>query len=323
MDTWGQPNRPARTEPVEIDTRHLRTLLTLLEQGSVTRAALALGISQPAVSQMLRRMRELTGDQLLVRSGARMVPTARAHAMVEPIRRSLDVLDEAIRPPQAFAPDTSDHVFRIATADCMEALFLPRLITLIRRNAPATRIMVRSVVAGYDYVAALEAGELDVVIANWRSAPDNLRTVRLLEDEMVCMFGPDHPLNVARGLTIDSYMALKHVAPTPLSSSVPGPIDGRLAELGLTRDIQVMLPEFNLVPYVLMSSDLVFTSSRNFAQHYRDFLPIRSLPAPAPLGRMQFQLLWHERSQDSPPHRWLRDQMTSLSRRIEAELAEN
>lgn len=323
MDKWGRPRRPMESDLINVDTRQLRVLLTLLECGSVTMAAVALGQSQPAVSQTLRRMRELTGDQLLVRSGAKLVPTARAQLMIEPLHRSLASIDEAIRPAKAFDPTTKDHVFRIASADCMEAFFLPRLIARIRQAAPAVRIILRSVVADFDYVAALESGEVDAVIANWPSPPGNLRTVRLLSDDMVCMFGPDHPLNLKRALSLAEYLTLDHVAPSPLSPVVAGPIDGRLAELGLTRNICVILPEFNLVPYVLMSSDLVFTSSRNFARHYEAFLPLHSIPAPEEFGRMRFYLLWHERAQTSSANRWLRDQITTVARLLEGEAAAN
>ena len=317
MDKWGQPKRPIETALSDVDTRALRVLLTLLDCRSVTLAAVALGLSQPSVSQTLRKMRELTDDRLLVRSGAKLVLTERAQTMIEPLRQSLASLEEIIKPAKAFDPTQRDYTFRIASADCMEAFFLPRLIARIRAQAPASRIMLRSVVANFDYAAALESGELDVVIGNWPSPPDNLRTVRLLSDDMVCIFGRDHPLNQKRLLTLAEYMTLEHVAPAPLSPVVPGPIDGRLAEMGLSRDIRVMLPEFNLVPYVLMSTDLVFTSSRNFARHYEALLPISSVPAPEEFGRMNFYLLWHERAQNASANQWLRAQIAAVAHNLE------
>lgn len=316
MDDWGRPRPP---DLPHLDLRQLRILLLLLESRSVTQTAATLGLSQPAVSQTLRRMRDLLEDPLLVRSGPRMIPTARAAAMVEPLRMALSGLDAAIRPDEAFDPAHKEHVFRVAAADCMEAYFVPRLIARIREAAPQSRILLRSIIAGYDYAAALEEDELDAVIANWPSPPGNLRTVRLLSDDMACIFGPDHPLNLTKRLSLDDYLRLDHVAPTPLSSVVPGPVDGRLAELGVTRDIKVLVPEFNLVPYALLSSDLVFTSSRQFARHYEAFLPIRSIDAPAEFGQMRFYLLWHERAQTSPANRWLRRQIVDIAHQIEPE----
>lgn len=321
MDEWGRPKKALGAESLDLDTRQLRALLTILECGGVTAAALALGQTQPAVSRILRRMRAATGDPLLVRSGARLVPTARGQAMLEPLRRALASIDEAIRPAQSFDPASQDHEFRIASADCMGAFFLPRLISSICGAAPRARIMVRAIVADFDYAAALEKGDIDVVIANWPSPPGNLRGVRLIADDMVCLFGPSHPLSRKTRITLDDYMAQQHIAPSPLSMTAPGPIDGRLAELGLTRDIRVMAPEFNLIPYVLLSTNLVFTSSRGFARHYQGFLPIRALPAPEEFGQMRFYLLWHERSQHSATHRWLRGRIAEAAHQIAAELA--
>lgn len=322
MENWGQPGRPPKRPDLQIDTRQLRILLAVLDHGSVTRAAQALGLSQPAVSQVLRRMRDLSDDPLLVRSGAKLVPTQRAERMIAPLRRSLETIDAAFRPEETFDPDREDVVFRIASADCMEAFFLPRLTARIRSAAPRARLLFRSVVADYDYAAALETGELDVVIANWPGPPGNLRTRRLLSDDMVCIYGMDHPFNLRSAITLDDYMAQSHVAPTPISPVLPGPVDGPLAELGLYRNIQVIVPEFNIVPYVLMSSDLVFTSSQSFARHYRAFLPIRSIPAPPEFGQMQFYLLWHERVQSSPANMWLRAQMTAIARTLQTEAAQ-
>ncbi len=321
MDEWGQPKRPAEAAFVDLDTRLLRTLLTIIDLGSVSRAGAVLGQSQPAVSQTLRRMRDLTGDPLLVRSGAKLVPTERALAMLGPLRSALANLDAAIRPARDFDPASDALEVRIAAADCLEAVLLPRLITRIRRAAPRARIMTRAITADFDYAEALEKGEVDAVIANWPSPPGNLRTVRLLSDDMVCIFGPDHPLNLKRAITMDDYMALEHIAPMALSKFAPGPIDGRLAELGLTRDIRVMAPEFNLVPYTLIDSDLVFTSSESFARHYRAFLPIRTLPAPQEFGRMRFYLLWHERAQGSAANGWLRAQIGAVTHQIQTEIA--
>lgn len=316
MDDWGQPGGQRF---LQLDLRQLHTLLILLETCSITGTAVRLGHSQPAVSQTLRRLRDLIGDPLLVRSGARMVPTVRAARMIAPLRKALAGFDNAIRPEDRFDPSAGEHVFRIAAADCMEAYFVPRLIGRIRNAAPQSRIILRSVVAGYDYAAALENDELDVVIANWPSPPGNLRTVRLLSDDMACIFAADHPLNLTRRLTLDAYLALDHVAPTPLSTVVPGPVDGRLTDLGLTRNIKVIVPEFNLVPYALMSSDLVFTSSRQFARHYEAFLPIRSMPAPPEFGQMRFYLLWHERAQTSAANHWLRGQIVEIARSLGCE----
>jgi len=305
-----------KSEDKQIDARQLRILLTLIEECSVTRTAEILNQSQPYVSLVLKRLRELVGDPLLVRSGAKLVPTERARSMVEPIRAVLAGIEQVVSPARTFVPAEASGTFHIASADCMEAFFLPRLIAQMRTAAPGIRLTIRSIEQGYDYAAALERGELDAVIGNWPSPPQNLKTVHLMADDIVCLMGEQHPLAAAQSLSMARYLEVEHLAPVPMSSADPGPIDGRLAELGLKRDIRVMVPEFNLVPYVLLSSDLVFTSSRHFAQHYSAFLPIRTIDAPTEFGKMRFYLLWHERAHAAPENNWLRNQIIGVARAL-------
>ncbi|WP_315926643.1 LysR family transcriptional regulator [Mesorhizobium sp. SP-1A] len=305
-----------KSEDKQIDTRQLRILLTLIEERSVTRAAEILNQSQPYVSLVLKRLRELVDDPLLVRSGSKLVPTDRARSMVEPIRTALAGIEQVVSRAKAFDPAEATGTFHIASADCMEAFFLPRLIAQVRSAAPGVRLMIRSIEQGYDYAAALEKGELDAVIGNWPSPPQNLKTVHLMADDIVCLMGGQHPLASETAIAMETYLEAEHLAPVPMSSADPGPIDGRLAELGLKRDIRVMVPEFNLVPYVLLSSDLIFTSSRHFAQHYSAFLPIRTVDAPGEFGKMRFYLLWHECAHAAPENSWLRSQIIGVSRML-------
>ncbi|MEZ5594554.1 MAG: LysR family transcriptional regulator [Gammaproteobacteria bacterium] len=300
-----------------LDARQLKILLTLLEQRSVTRTADVLEQSQPYISLVLRKLRATLGDPLLVRSGSKLVPTERALQIIGPLRATLAGIDEIIRPAKAFIPESASCTFHIASADCMEAFFLPRLITRIRTAAPEVRLVLRSIEAGFDYAAALAAGELDVVIGNWPNPPENLRTVPLLADDIVCLFNSAHPLAQVSRMSMSDYLQAEHLAPMPISSAHPGPIDSRLAELGLSRDIRIIVPEFNLAPYVLLSSQLIFTSCWHFAQHYANFLPIASVPAPETFGKMRFYLLWHERAQVAPANSWLRQQIISVARNLQ------
>ncbi len=298
----------------QLDSRQLKILLTLLEQQSVTRAAEILGQSQPRVSMALRRLRKIIGDPLLVRSGAKLVPTERALEIVDPLRSAIAGIEEIINPATGFQPDAATDTFRIASADCMEAFFLPNLISSVRKAAPHTRLQIRSIDEGYDYAIALENGELDAVIGNWPSPPINLRTVHLFADKTVCLFSHYHPFAGKSQISMKDYLASEHLAPAPASNAIPGPIDGQLLAHGLKRDIRVMVPEFNLVPYVLESSNLLFTSCRQFAQHYSDLFPIAFADAPEELGQMRFYLLWHERAQGSSANLWLRDQIKSIAK---------
>lgn len=300
----------------QLDSRQLRILLTLLEQQSVTHTAEVLNQSQPYVSLVLKRLRATIGDPLLVRSGSKLVPTERAIELLEPLRATIAGIEQIISPPDRFDPAIASCTFRVASADCMEAFFLPRLIAAIRDAAPSARLQLRSIGAEFDYVTALEQGELDAVIGNWPSPPENLKTVKLFADDIVCVFKRDHQFAGRNRLLMEQYLEADHVAPMPSSLSTEGPIDGQLTKLGLKRNITVTVPEFNVVPYVLLKTDLVFTSCRHFADHYSSSLPIASSNAPLEFGEMRFYLLWHQRSHASAANKWLRSQIVSVAKSL-------
>lgn len=302
------------TDPKSLDLRQLRVLMTLLETRSVTRTAEALDLTQPYVSLVLRRLRKMTGDQILVRSGPGLVLTERGLAMMAPLAEVLHGLDRLVGPPATFDPQTATGEFCIASADCMVGMLLTPLIATLRAAAPGVRVSVQAVVRSYDYASALERGELDLVICNWPGQPRHLKTAHMMTEDVVCMFGPDHPFADRDRLTLEDYLAAEHIAPLARSRADPGPIDSQLAAAGHRRDIRVMVPEFNLIPHILMSSRMVFTSSAHFAQYQSTLLPLRSLPAPPECGRLAFYLLWHERAQADPRNAWLRRQVMAAAR---------
>lgn len=303
-------------ETDQIDSRQLRILLALLEARSVTQAARALDLSQPYVSLVLKRLREIVHDPILVRSGAKMVLTERGEAMIEPTRAALSGIERIVTPPDGFSPAGATGVFRIASADCMEAIILPPLVEQLRRAAPAARVLVRAIDQGYDYAGALERDELDVAICNWPGPPRHLKTAHILSEDVVCLFGPNHPFAVLDTVSIDDYLAAGHLAPVARSRADPGPIDSHLAEHGLKRDIRVMVPEFNLIPHMLLNSSLVFTSSAHFARYFCTLLPLFSRPAPPECGKLRFYLLWHERAHANGRNAWLRRQIASVVKNL-------
>jgi len=301
----------------ELDTRQLRVLRALLEECSVTRAARRLDQSQPNVSLTLRKLREIIGDPILVRSGAKLVATERGLALLGHVRAVLDGIDKIVGTPTMFDPAAATAPFRIASADCMEAIFLPPLVQRLRRAAPGAPVIVRGIDASFDYAEALERDQLDAVICNWPGAPGHLKTAHLMTEDIVCLMGPQHPLAGRGQLTMEEYLASDHIAPVARSRADPGPIDLQLAERGLRRRILTMVAEFNLIPHMLMASDLIFTSSARFAGYFSSLMPLHWAPAPREFGTLKFFLLWHERAHSDARNIWLRSQVSSVARSLE------
>lgn len=303
----------------KIDLQLVRVLHTLILERSVSRAALRLGSTQPALSAQLRRLRGLTGDQLLVRSGSGMTPTATALELLAPAERLLREADElfgARLRKGLFDPATSQVRMRIAASDYLDPMFLPRLVARLQRVAPGVRLDLQPLSAEFDYRASLARGEVDLVIGNWLEPPGELHMGRLLVDEVVCLVSDQHPATrlAARAWTQERYLACQHLAPMPLSRGQPGVIEQHLAALGLARPIAVRCAHFGQLPPMVARSLLVLTTGRLFCQRYVDQLPVRILRCPVAFPPMTYYQLWHDLSHASAPLRWLREQVREVAR---------
>ncbi|MDE2429263.1 MAG: LysR family transcriptional regulator [Burkholderiales bacterium] len=299
----------------QLDTNLLRVLHTLLTERSVTRTAMKLGQSQPAISNMLKRLRDITGDAILVRGKNGMTPTERGQSLLLLARQGLSVMESIASPPPAFVPATTERTFHLGAPDYLSALLIPLIMEKVREQAPHAGLVIHSLNAGFDYATALETGELDCVIGNWPDLPPHLHLAQLFEDEVVCMVNRKHPV-VSKGLSIKYYLEMAHLAPTPYMMGHRSIIDTALAEQGYKRRIQMTIPYFGMVPYVLSRTDLIFTTSRSFAVQCATDWPIEILPMPISMPKMQFFMLWHERAHAATEVQWLRRIVAESSAKV-------
>lgn len=302
----------------KIDLHLIRVLHTVLTERSVSRAALRLGMHQPAVSAALKRLRDLAGDPLLVRSGASMMPTDAALLMVEPAAAILRSAEALFSDARGFDPRTSVRTFRVAASDYMDPLFLPRLVAGVKKEAPLCPIEVLPLSADTHYHAHLAQGEVDVVIGNWPQPPDDLHMGLLFSDEVVCLVGKDHPA-VRRGWTMESWLAAEHIAPTPTHPGARGVIDAHLDSLGLVRNITARCAHFSAIPHIVASSLLVLTTGRQYCERYADQLPLAMLPCPLPFPGLVYYQLWHARTHHSAAATWLRESVKAVATSLRKE----
>ena len=298
-----------------LDIWLLRVLRTLLTERSVTQTALRLNQTQPAISTALRKLREMLNDPILVRGKTGMVPTEFGASLLGPTQRALREVDFVATPHGNFDPATTRRAFRVAAPDYLNDFFMPTLIARFREAAPQARLEIESLSPTLDHGAALEAGELDLVVGNWPKPDARFARSDLFSDTVVCMMRADHPLAQAP-LTLDTYLAAAHLAPTPYSGARRNAIEIGLARAGATRRIVTTLPYFGLVPQVLLHSDLIFTTTRRFATHYARMLPLAVRDAPIPFPRIKCYQLWHP--QPDRPHdvAWLRALMDEVSAQL-------
>ena len=289
----------------QLDLHLLRVLQSLLKEHSVSRTAIRLGMSQPAVSNALRRLREITGDPILLRGKKGMVPTERGPFLLAHATEALHAIERISATAEPMDPSQSTRVFNLGAPDYLDGAFIPDIAERVRRQAPQARLVVHTINPDLDYVQALEEGELDVVIGNWLEPPEKLHLARLFDDEVVCMLGRHHPL-AQRGLSLQHYLEMPHLAPSAHVTDKRGFIDGCLAEQGISRQVQMVVPYFGLVPGILSRTDMVFTTNRQFAEYYARILPITVLPCPVHFPLMRFYQLWHPRTHNAAELLWFR-----------------
>lgn len=320
-DRYRRSRMTQRADSDKIELHLVRVLHTLIVERNVSRAAMRLGSTQPAVSAQLKRLRELTGDPLLVRSGNGMQPTATALRLLEPAAALLGAAETLFSPRQRadrFEPSEARLVFRIAASDYLDPGFLPALVARLQVAAPLVQLELLPLSAAFDYRAALADGRVDLVVGNWLQPPGELRLGRLVEDEMVCLAADDHPV-VRLGdaaWTVERYLACQHVAPTPLHPGARGVVDDHLASLGLQRQLSVRAAHFGLLPLMVARSRLLLTTGRLFCERYLKLLPVRIVRCPVPFPPLVYYQLWHDLSHAAAPLRWLREQVREAAREL-------
>lgn len=299
------------------DTYLLRVFSMLLAERSVSRAAARLNQSQPAVSAALKRLRDIFGDPLLIKDKQRMVPTERALQLEASVRIVLGEIDGLLAPATAFDPATTRQTFRIGTPDYLAPPLMASMVSYLRATAPRARLLVHPLNFDYDYEAALAAGELDVVIGNWPQPPEHLRMGILLEDEVVCLVARDHPAAGGQ-MTVAQYLEGAHVVPLMYSATQRGVVESHLAALRMAREPTVTVPFFGMAPSLLPGTDLIFTTSRHFAEHHARLLPLAVVRCPIDFPVMRFYQLWHSRTHLSQGHAWLRSLLSAVARTADA-----
>lgn len=289
-----------------LDLNLLLTLDALLAEQNVTRAAARLHLSQPAVSVQLGKLRAAFDDPLLLPGPRCMRPTARADALREPLRQALDMLGQAIAPPGPFDPAQAQHTWRVAASDYGGATILLPALAGLRTAAPGTRLALLGV-PPLDIARRAELGEIDLAFHIAAEAPDGVRR-RLLFGERYLLAGrAGHP--ALRSVpTLERFGALEHVVVSPDGGGFHAPTDAALARLGLARRVVLSVPHFMLLTAVLARTDLVALLP---ARLLADSPQLRAVEPPLAVPGFDMLMLWPERLQRDPAHRWLREHIAA------------
>lgn len=291
-----------------IDLNLLVVFDAMMAERHVTRAARHNGLSQPAMSKALNRLRHLLDDRLFERRDGRMEPTPRALELAGPIHSALSDISRTLTLPGALDPRQITGTLRIATIDLHQTTLLPALVARLRRDAPELDLRIQAI-ERHRLHDQLANGELDLAIAPVLVGTPDLRAEPLWKDRLVTLVGADNPLPAP--MTIETFASAVHVvdaghvqvAPDGQGISV---VDAILAARGLHRRIAVVLPSSAGLPYVVAATDLIATLPSRIVNDLEATPGLRVVPAPLPPVEVSPHLFWHPRTENSPLRAWLR-----------------
>ncbi len=301
-----------------VDLNLLVVFDALMAERNVTKAAVRNGLSQPAVSKALNRLRHLFDDPLFVRRDRCMEPTPRAIELAGPIHGALTNISRTLASPIAFDPAGVSATVTIATIDFYQTTLLPALIRRLRQKAPGILLQLKSSDRFCQY-KSLESGEIDIAIGPMGSMREDLQAVPLWKDNLMTLASADHP--IARNLTIEAFAAAAHVVDaghvriTP-DGQVTSIVDAILAASGLRRHIAAVLPNSAGIPYVVAATDLIATLPNRAVRDLAVPKNLCILPAPFPAVEVSPHMIWHVRTENAPLLLWMRSAIAEIASTI-------
>ena len=287
----------------QIDLNLLVVFKQMLSERSVSRAADALGLSQPAVSNALARLRKLLGDELFLRTPAGMEPTPFAEQLAESVTYGLGMIHGALNQRSTFDPATSTRSFVIGMTDIGEIYFLPKLMERLRRDAPGVTVStVRN--SATNLRDDMEASKVDLAIGLLPQLKAGFFQRRLFRQRYVCMFRKGHALD-KRKVSLAEFSSADHVVVVSEGTG-HGKVDELMERGGVTRKVLLTVPHFVAVGHNLQHSDMVATVPERLAQALVGPFGLVYVKHPASLPEIAINMFWHAKSHKDPANEWLR-----------------
>lgn len=298
---------------LSFDLNLLRVFDAIYTERSVSRAAVRLSLSQPAVSNALSRLRDRLEDPLFERTIEGMVPTRRAKAIAEPVQRALDILRQGLREEHEFDFSSSGRTFELAVEDYGGNTIFPRFLKWLNEVAPEVRITIRAMT---DSQArdALRHGTIDLALGYFATGMPDFGSQRLMTDTLSTLARKDHP-DITDRLNLETFLRLHHVALIPRTKSMPM-VDLALTKLGLKRHIAVQVPHFQSMPMILHMTNMLGTMPTRMAHLYADHFGLQTHQLPLRVSPFPLYVIWHRSAENDVAHRWLRNALKDLCQRL-------
>ena len=292
-----------------LDLNLLHVFDTIYREGSLTRAARALHLTQPAVSHSLSRLRDHFDDPLFTRQGNQMVPTPLARRFLESMRPGLTQIQGAVNQFHAFDPATQRKTYSLGLRDILESTFLPRLMK--RLDAYPELEIVSQRIARRDMETQLAAGKLDFAVDVLLPISNQTGHELLRRDRLVVLARDGHPLT-AKTLEMEGYLSAKHVLVSSRTEG-PGIEDFELSRLGVQRSIRLRCQHYYAACRVVEDTDLLLTMPEAYARIIAERANIRMMNPPAGLPSIDVHLYWHKAYEREPALIWFREQLKAIT----------
>lgn len=293
-----------------VDLNLLKAFDALIRERAVTRAAGRIGLSQPAMSHALSRLRSLFADDLFVRTPDRMEPTARAREIAPLVSAAIEHIEAALNLGVGFDPAKSTGIFTAGMAEYAEVALVGRLARSFAQQA--TRATLRlTPVTGAEAAEQLDSGAIDVAVSHLRVLPSHIESKVLVHDPFVLIARRRHRV-AAQALSIEAYAALDHILVSPRGDT-SGAVDRALADFGLKRRVALLVATYLALPAVLATSDLVATVPQRAARQLAAIAEIAIMPLPIDLS-VTVSMAWHRRATSEPAQAWFRSLLIEAAR---------
>lgn len=287
-----------------IDLNLLVAFEALYAEQSVTAAAQRIHVGQPAMSAALGRLRSLLSDDLFVRIGRDMKPTAKADAIAPQIAAALGTIRAALAEPPHFNPAEAKTVFTLATSDYFASLILPKMLAVFRDQAPQVNLRVITV-EKESFIELLEGAIIDVALGTFANLPPHILQDDLLPERFLGVCRLDHPALAPGEITLEQFVAFPQALFT-LRRDATGLVDQALAEQGLQRRIALTVPYWFALPTAIAASDLLAAIPSCLEQHFIQHYPVQSFEIPLELPSWAISMAWSKLKDQDPANRWLR-----------------
>ncbi|QTL34971.1 LysR family transcriptional regulator [Pseudoalteromonas viridis] len=295
----------------DIELNQLRLLQLIFETKNLTRAGERAGLTQSAVSHTLKKLRHSFNDSLVIRQGNKLILTPRAEYLQSQLNRWLNDFERHILTQEQFDPAHSSRTFFIATSDLVEQSLAPALIQHLSKVAPNIQVVFAKL-DKRGFASQIESGEVDFSISVIESSHPALMVTTLYKDDYVSVVRQDHPcLDVAFDLA--NYCRYPHIL-AGTGKDIRGTVDDALDKLGHTRKVQYKVANFSSAPYIVETSNVIFTAPRTFAEAIRTKFNITILEPPLSVPSFSMKMYWDIRNKDDQANRWFRQELISVAR---------